>query len=82
MWARMHDLVELVSEPMSFETVTETTLQHTVARNFTQISAAQAPQCAGNSILLDKRLMRSGRLGEAPSGSARRTVTRQRQRST
>ena len=79
--AGKHHLVELLSQPMSFIAVAEAALQHTVASNFTQISAAQAPQCTGNSVLLDERLVRSGRQGEALSGFARRTTKRQRQRS-
>jgi hypothetical protein len=41
---------------MSLKTVTETTLKHTVARDFTQISAAQAPQGACNCVFFDQRL--------------------------
>ncbi len=66
--------MKLLSQPMSFVAVAEAALQHTVASNFTQISAAQAPQCAGNSVLLDERLMCSARRGEALSGFARRTT--------
>ena len=49
-------LVEFLSEPMRLEAVAEAALQHAVAGNFAQVSAAQPPHGACNCILLDERL--------------------------